>query len=145
MSQLVSSAKGKDEPTVVGISHDTATAQGLVSEAIAYEVNRDAETVMTAAKKDSGKRLLERLLGWHSEYPGASFDLLGTEDGVGNLIRLQVQQSTPRESLNRAVVAQRLLELGVSVEVIEDALAAGTKRGEPGEPYIGVRRVRGVG
>lgn len=145
MAQLVSSMKGKDELRVLSISQETALANGLIAEAINYEICRDAEKAMKEAKDVSGTRLVEGMLGWQAEYPDAAFDLLGTEDEGGKLVRLRVQQTAPRETLDRELVARRLMELGVSVETIEDALAAGTKRGEPGKAFIAVRRVKGVG
>jgi hypothetical protein len=130
---------------VVTISKDTAEATGLLSEALNYEQVRSIERGVEETKRVSADLLLTYLDGWRAEYPGQAFDLQGSEDEGGKLLRLSIKQSAPRTTLDPTLLSLRLLELGVSVEVIDQAMDAATKVGESGKPYVDVRRVKGVG
>ena len=145
MARLVSSARPKDIDSVVNISYETAVAVGLLTEAQNYEIQRQMEQMGKTAKDASGQRLLEYLESWAAEYPDRSFDLLGSDDAEGRVIRLQVRQSSGRDTLDPVALMRRLMELGVAMDVIEDAIGVATVKGAAGKPYCDVRRVKGVG
>lgn len=134
---------GAADPIVVTAA--TAMETGLLDEAVNYEFLRETEEAVIKEKKASGERLLSYLSGWQAEYPDRAFDLAGTENGDGQVIRLRIQQTAPRKTIDAMRLRQALFEAGVDMEVTEAAIEQATKVGEAGAPYPAVRRVKGRG
>lgn len=127
------------------VTAETAITTGLLDEVLNYELLRETEEAVEKEKKASGGRLMSYLSGWTAEYPDRSFDLEGTEDAAGRVIRLRVSQTAARVTVDPMLLRQALFEAGVDPEVIDAAVAKATRVGEPGTPYPAVRRVKGSG
>lgn len=140
-----STGAGDAAPPPILVTAETAISTGLLDEAMNYEFLRETGEAVEKEKKASGGRLMSYLSGWQAEYPDRSFDLEGTENEKGQLIRLRVSQTAARVTVDPMLLRQALFEAGVDPEVIDAAVEKATRVGEPGTPYPAVRRVKGSG
>lgn len=111
-------------------AYGVAEASQLLSERQGYA---DSIKLLETERSKIDARLMVIVGGWHSEYPGAAFDLDVGQDV--EMMRVRISQNEGR----RRIVPERLLELGVPIETIERA----TVQEPPSKPFIRADRIGG--